>query len=65
MNGLFGINGLTGFFVAVVLLLSVVGVLGTCAVLVQKSEATNYYNLDGSALKMKSVDNSKHYTDVK
>ncbi|WP_301070440.1 DUF4006 family protein, partial [uncultured Helicobacter sp.] len=45
MNGLFGLNGLTGFFIAVVLLLSVVAGLGTCAILTQKSVATDYYKI--------------------
>lgn len=63
MNGLFGINGLTGYFVAVVLLLSVVGVLGTCAVLTQKEVATSYYKIeDASAIKQISADNAKHHT---
>ncbi|CAM3307573.1 DUF4006 family protein [Helicobacter labetoulli] len=61
MNGLFGINGLTGYFVAVVLLLSVVGVLGTCAILTQKEVATTYYKIeDASAIKQISTDNAKH-----
>lgn len=62
MNGLFGINGLTGYFVAVVLLLSVVGVLGTCAILTQKEVATSYYKIeDAKSIQQKSEDNAKYY----
>ena len=65
MNGLFGINGLIGYFVAVVLLLSVVGVLGTCAILTQKEVATTYYKIeDASAIKQISTDNAKHHTNA-
>ncbi|WP_295698115.1 DUF4006 family protein [Helicobacter mastomyrinus] len=65
MNGLFGLNGLTGFFIAVVLLLSVVAGLGTCAILTQKSVATDYYKIiDATEIKQKNTDNAKYRTDV-
>lgn len=61
MNGLFGVNGLTGYFIAVVLLLSVVGVLGTCAIHTQKEVATTYYKIeDASTIRQISADNAKH-----
>lgn len=65
MNGLFGINGLTGYFVAVVLLLSVVGVLGTCAILTQKEVATSYYKIESAKdIKQISTDNAKHHINA-
>ena len=43
MDKLFGLNGLAGFALAVVVLLSVVAFLGTCAILTQQEQATNFY----------------------
>lgn len=61
MNGLFGINGLSGFFLAVVLLLAIVAGLGTCAILTQKSVATSYYKIDNvDKIKQISADNATH-----
>ncbi len=61
MNGLFGVNGLLGYLVAVVLLLSIVFVLGMTAVGIQKSEATNYYKIENPfELKMNSTSNVNH-----
>ena len=66
MNGLFGINGLTGFIIAVVLLLSIVAGLGTCAILTQKAEATHYYTMQQvDSIKQISTDNAKHRVDSK
>ncbi len=44
---MFGLNGIGGMLIAVVLLLSIVGFLGTNALLVQQSNASNYYKIDG------------------
>lgn len=61
MNGLFGLNGLIGFIIAVVLLLSVVVGLGTSAILVQKAEATNYYKIEQKdAIQQLNSDNAKY-----
>ncbi|TLD97238.1 DUF4006 family protein [Helicobacter jaachi] len=61
MNGLFGINGLTGFIVAVVLLLSIVAGLGTCAILIQKAEATHYYKIEHiDSIKQIDTQNAQH-----
>jgi hypothetical protein len=61
MNGLFGVNGLLGYLVAVVLLLSIVFVFGMNAVAVQKREATNYYKMENPFdLKMISTTNVNH-----
>ena len=60
-GGYFSLNGLTGFIIAVVLLLSVVVKFGICAINVQKREATNYYNIDTSKIEMIDSANSQHY----
>jgi len=62
-RGIFKLNGVTGMLVAVVLLLSILGVLVFNSVLVQQREASNFYkiNQDLSALKMNSSDNYKQY----
>lgn len=44
---MFGLNGIGGMLIAVVLLLSIVGFLGTNALLVQQREASNYYKIEG------------------
>ena len=44
---MFGLNGIGGMLIAVVLLLSIVGFLGTNALLVQQSNASNYCKIDG------------------
>lgn len=65
MNGLFGINGLSGFFLAVVLLLAIVAGLGTCAILTQKSVATSYYKIDNvDKIKQISTDNATHHVQA-
>ncbi|RDU60291.1 DUF4006 family protein [Helicobacter marmotae] len=64
MNGLFGLNGLSGYIIAVVLLLSVVAGLGTCAILTQKSVATQYYTIDTKDIEQINADNAKYRTDV-
>ena len=61
MNGLLGLNGLTGFIIAVVLLLSIVAGLGTCAILTQKSVATDYYKIEQvDAIKQIDIENAQH-----
>ncbi|WP_277641226.1 DUF4006 family protein [Wolinella succinogenes] len=66
MNGLFGVNGLLGYLVAVVLLLSVVGVFTFLAIGVQKEEATNYYRLEKAHdIQMHNSDNEKQYRSTK
>jgi len=62
-GGLFSLlHGLTGFAVAVVLLLSILGVLTFLAISVQSEQSTNFYsvNQDLDALKMNSLDNLSH-----
>ena len=61
-RGIFSfVHGITGLLVAVVLLLSVLGVLTYFAVVTQQANAENFYevNQDLNALKMNSSDNHK------
>ena len=61
MDRLFGINGLAGFLLAVVVLLSVVGILGTCAILTQQEQATNYYKIEDQKSIPQEVENASIY----
>ncbi len=65
-RGIFKLHGITGMLIAVVLLLSILGVLSYYAIIVQQNEAQNYYkiNQDINAIKFNSKDNYKHYTLV-
>lgn len=60
-SGYFSLNGIGGLIVAVVLLLAVVGILGTIAVSVQKEQANNHYTIEGSKANMIDKSNSKLY----
>ena len=64
-RGIFSfIHGITGYLVAVLLLLSILGVLTFFAISAQKNNATTFYevNQDLNALKFKSLDNTSHRT---
>lgn len=58
-RGLFALNGLTGYFIAVALLLSILGGLTFFGIGAQKANAEKYYtiNQDLNGLKMNSPDN--------
>jgi len=59
-GGLFSLlHGLTGYFIAVALLLTILGVLTTLAIGTQQDNATNFYsiNQDLNGLKMNSPEN--------
>ena len=62
-RGIFKLNGITGMLIAVVLLLSILGFLVFNALMVQQSEASNFYkiNQDLNGLKMNSSENHKQY----
>ncbi len=64
-RGLFTLNGLTGFFIAVALLLSILAVLTVNNLAVTKANATKYYqvNQDLNALKSGSVFSSGDQSD--
>ena len=67
-GGLFSLmHGITGYLVAVVLLLSILGVLTVLGIGVQANNATNYYeiNQDLNGLKFKSPDNHKQWINIK
>ena len=62
-GGLFSlIHGLTGYFIAVALLLSILGTLTYLAITVQSENATKFYtvNQDLDGLKMNSLENISH-----
>ena len=61
-RGIFSfIHGISGMLIAVVLLLSILGVLTYFAVVTQQANAENFYeiNQDLNGLKMNSPDNHK------
>ncbi len=67
-GGLFSLlHGLTGYAVAVVLLLSILGTLTYFAIDVQQREATNFYtiNQDLNGLKMNSPENHTMWKNEK
>ncbi|WP_103579726.1 DUF4006 family protein [Campylobacter concisus] len=60
-RNIFALNGISGYLVAVLLLLSILGVLTYIGIGLQKDVATKPYSLkDASNIEMKSVDNAKH-----
>ena len=64
-GGLFSLlHGLTGFFIAVALLLTILGVLTYSAIGVQNANAETFYSVDSdlNSLKMNSLDNIKYRT---
>ena len=60
-RGVFALNGITGYLIAVVLLLSILGGLTYFAISTQKANAEVYYevNQDLNGLKFNSPDNHK------
>ena len=60
-RNIFALNGISGFLIAVVLLLSILAVLTYVGIGLQKEVATKPYSLkDEASIEMKSVDNAKH-----
>jgi succinate dehydrogenase/fumarate reductase cytochrome b subunit len=67
-GGLFSLlHGLTGYAIAVALLLTILGVLTYLAIDTQQANATNFYhiNQDLDGLKMNSPDNHKMWINEK
>ena len=60
-NRYFGLNGLSGLLISVLILLLIVGFLTYAAIVVQKREATNYYSIDSTNIKMIDVSNKDSY----
>jgi len=64
-RGIFSLlHGISGYLVAVVLLLSILGVLTVLSIGAQQNNATKFYevNQDLNALKMNSLENMNHRT---
>lgn len=61
MNRLFGLNGIVGLLLLVVVLLSVVATLGIQAWKTQKIQANNAYVIESQDIKAKSSTNSQYY----
>ena len=60
-RNIFALNGISGFLIAVVLLLSILAVLTYVGIGLQKEVATKPYSpKDAASIAMKSVDNAKH-----
>jgi len=65
-RNIFAVDGAGGFFVAVLLLLSILGFLAYKSVVVQSANATNFYDIKNEkSIKMISTENAKHIVDVK
>lgn len=65
MNRLFGLNGIVGLLLLVVVLLSVVTGLGIQAWKTQKAQATNAYMIQEKEVKANSSENSQYYKLLK
>jgi hypothetical protein len=65
-RSVFALNGLTGGIIATGILLSILAVLTIFALDVQQANSQNYYQIkDEKSIKMFSVENAKHWVDVK
>jgi len=65
MGQYFRLNGLTGFLIAVALLLTILFVLVTAAIGVQKSTATDYYKIkDAQNIEMINPDSGSHLVNA-
>lgn len=62
-RGVFALHGVTGYLIAVVLLLSILGTLTVLSIGTQKANAEAYYeiNQDLNGLKMNSPENHKQW----
>lgn len=64
MGGLFGLNGLLGYFISIILLLLIVFGLGYAAVITQRTQGNNPYVIDNAnALEMINKANAQHFKD--
>lgn len=59
-RGIFALNGITGYLIAVVLLLSILGALTVFSLGVQNAEATNYYSINQDTDGLKMIDSSEN-----
>ncbi|MCE3047061.1 DUF4006 family protein [Helicobacter kayseriensis] len=58
---MFGLNGILGLLLLVLVLLGVVFGLGSQALKTQRSQATQFYTLDFQAIQPKNPDNKQFY----
>ncbi len=61
-RGIFKLSGITGMLIAVVLLLSILGFLTYNAIVVQQTEATNYYKVNQD---LKGLTSGSIFSDLK
>jgi len=64
-RSVFALDGVTGYLVAVVLLLSILAFLTVWGIGVQQANSTTYYKIDEAKIKTNSVDNANLYHVVK
>ncbi len=64
-RSVFALDGVTGYLIAVVLLLSILAFLTVKAIGAQQNNATTYYKIDEQKLVPISKDNAKYYHVVK
>jgi len=65
-RSIFSLDGITGMLIAVVLLLSIVGVLTYLSIVTQAANANNFYKIENEKeINMFSTENAKHVVDVK
>ena len=64
-RSVFALDGVTGYLIAVVLLLSILAYLTVLGIGAQKNNATTYYEIDAEKLVPSSTENAKHYHVVK
>ncbi|MDD5157581.1 DUF4006 family protein [Sulfurimonas sp.] len=64
-RSIFALDGITGMLIATLLLLTILTVLTVWNMGVQKTNATNYYDVkDEQSIKMFSKDNGSHIVDA-
>jgi len=64
---MYGLNGLLGYIIIIVVLLSILFILGYNALKIQQRESTNYYkiNQELDGLSTKDTQNHKNYILIK
>ncbi len=60
-RSVFALDGVTGYLIAVVLLLSILAFLTVKAIGAQQNNATTYYKIDEKKLVPISTENAKYY----
>lgn len=65
-RSIYSLDGITGYLIAVALLLTAVGVLSYLSITTQVKNSTNFYKMENEKdIKMFGSDASKHLIDVK